>query len=55
MLVDGVERSINDIDPAEIESFSVLKDASASACMVLEVLMVLSLLIPNVVLLQSHQ
>ena len=31
VLVDGVERSINDIDPAEIESFSVLKDASASA------------------------
>lgn len=31
MLVDGVERSLNDIDPAEIESFSVLKDASASA------------------------
>ncbi|MDR1683704.1 MAG: TonB-dependent receptor [Candidatus Symbiothrix sp.] len=31
VLVDGVERSLNDIDPAEIESFSVLKDASASA------------------------
>ena len=27
VLVDGVERSLNDIDPAEIESFSVLKDA----------------------------
>lgn len=31
VLIDGVERSLNDIDPAEIESFSVLKDASASA------------------------
>ncbi len=31
VLVDGVERSINDIDPEEIESFSVLKDAAASA------------------------
>ncbi|MDJ1505754.1 SusC/RagA family TonB-linked outer membrane protein [Xanthocytophaga agilis] len=31
VLVDGVERSLNNIDPAEIESFSVLKDASASA------------------------
>ena len=31
VLVDGVERNLNDIDPAEIESFSVLKDASASA------------------------
>lgn len=31
VLVDGVERSLNDLDPAEIESFSVLKDASASA------------------------
>jgi TonB-linked SusC/RagA family outer membrane protein len=31
VLVDGVERSLNTIDPAEIESFSVLKDASASA------------------------
>ena len=31
VLVDGVERSLIDIDPAEIESFSVLKDASASA------------------------
>lgn len=31
VLVDGVERSLNDIDPAEIEAFSVLKDASASA------------------------
>ena len=55
VLVDGVERSINDIDPAEIESFSVLKTLLLVPCMVLEVLMVLSLLIPNVVLLQSHQ
>lgn len=31
VLVDGVERSLNNVDPAEIESFSVLKDASASA------------------------
>lgn len=31
VLVDGVERSLNNIDPSEIESFSVLKDASASA------------------------
>lgn len=31
VLVDGVERSLNDLDPAEFESFSVLKDASASA------------------------
>jgi len=31
VLVDGIERSLNNIDPAEIESFSVLKDASASA------------------------
>ena len=29
--VDGVERSMNDIDPNEIESISVLKDASATA------------------------
>ena len=33
VLVDGVERSLNDIDPAEIEAFSVLKDASARLCM----------------------
>jgi TonB-linked SusC/RagA family outer membrane protein len=31
VLVDGVERSLNDMDPAEIESFSILKDASATA------------------------
>lgn len=31
VLVDGVERDLNNIDPAEIESFSILKDASASA------------------------
>lgn len=29
--VDGVERSFNDIDPNEIESISILKDASATA------------------------
>ncbi len=31
VLVDGVERDINNIDPEEIASFSVLKDAAASA------------------------
>jgi len=31
VLVDGIERSLNDLDPAEIESFSILKDAAASA------------------------
>jgi TonB-linked SusC/RagA family outer membrane protein len=31
VLVDGVVRSLNNIDPEEIESFSVLKDAAASA------------------------
>jgi TonB-linked SusC/RagA family outer membrane protein len=31
MLVDGVERSFGHIDPSEIESVSVLKDAAASA------------------------
>nr|WP_262497835.1 TonB-dependent receptor [Parabacteroides pacaensis] len=31
ILVDGIERDLNNIDPAEIESFSILKDASASA------------------------
>lgn len=31
VLVDGVERSLNNIDPAEIATFSILKDASASA------------------------
>ena len=30
-IVDGVERSFNDVDPNEIESISVLKDASATA------------------------
>lgn len=29
--VDGVERSMSDIDPNEIESITVLKDASATA------------------------
>ena len=29
--VDGVERSFNDIDPNEIESITILKDASATA------------------------
>jgi len=31
VLIDGIERSINDIDPDEVASFSVLKDAAASA------------------------
>jgi TonB-linked SusC/RagA family outer membrane protein len=31
VLVDGIERSLNNIDVQEIESLSVLKDASASA------------------------
>ncbi len=31
VLVDGVERSMNNIDPNEISSISVLKDASATA------------------------
>lgn len=31
ILVDGVERSFGNIDPEDIESFSVLKDASATA------------------------
>ena len=31
VLVDGIERDINNIDPEEIASFSVLKDAAASA------------------------
>ncbi|MDR1091611.1 MAG: TonB-dependent receptor [Prevotella sp.] len=31
VLIDGVEGNLNDIDPADIESFSVLKDASATA------------------------
>jgi len=31
VLVDGIERSIDNISPEEIESFSVLKDATATA------------------------
>ncbi|TQM49226.1 TonB-linked SusC/RagA family outer membrane protein [Arcticibacter tournemirensis] len=31
VLVDGVERGFNDIDPEDIESLTVLKDASATA------------------------
>ncbi len=31
ILVDGVERNMNDVDPNEIKSISVLKDASATA------------------------
>ena len=31
MIVDGVERSLSNLDPNEIETFSILKDASATA------------------------
>lgn len=31
VLIDGIERDLNTLDPEEIESFSILKDASASA------------------------
>lgn len=31
VLVDGVERPLNNLDPEEIENFSVLKDAAATA------------------------
>jgi TonB-linked SusC/RagA family outer membrane protein len=31
VLVDGVERSLDNIDPQDIESFNILKDASATA------------------------
>lgn len=31
ILVDGIERTMSDIDPTEVESISVLKDASATA------------------------
>lgn len=31
VLIDGLEGDLNSIDPADIESFSVLKDASATA------------------------
>jgi TonB-linked SusC/RagA family outer membrane protein len=31
VLIDGVEGNLNDVDPVDIESFSVLKDASATA------------------------
>ena len=31
ILIDGLEGSLNQVDPADIESFSVLKDASATA------------------------
>ncbi len=31
VLIDGIERSLHEVDPEEIESFSVLKDAAASA------------------------
>lgn len=31
VIVDGVERSLSNLDPNEIETFSILKDASATA------------------------
>lgn len=31
VLIDGIERSLNDLSPEEIESFSLLKDATATA------------------------
>jgi TonB-linked SusC/RagA family outer membrane protein len=31
ILIDGIEGSLNDLDPADIESFSILKDASSTA------------------------
>jgi TonB-linked SusC/RagA family outer membrane protein len=31
ILVDGIERKMNDVDPNEVESISILKDASATA------------------------
>jgi len=31
VLVDGVERDIDDVDPLDVESFSILKDATATA------------------------
>mgnify|MGYP000169936853 CR=1 FL=1 len=31
VLVDGIERSISSVNPDEVESLSVLKDASATA------------------------
>lgn len=31
ILVDGVQRSLNDLNPIDIESFTILKDASATA------------------------
>lgn len=31
VLIDGLEGSLNDVDPADVESFSVLKDASSTA------------------------
>ena len=31
VLIDGLEGNINSVDPADVESFSVLKDASATA------------------------
>lgn len=31
VLIDGIEGNLNDIDPDDVESFSILKDASATA------------------------
>ena len=35
ILVDGVERPLNTVDPNEIESLSILKDAASTVCVVL--------------------
>lgn len=31
VLIDGIEGNLNDVDPSDVESFSILKDASATA------------------------
>ncbi len=31
VLIDGIERDLNSLDPEDVESFSILKDASATA------------------------
>ncbi|WP_316814504.1 TonB-dependent receptor [Pedobacter nyackensis] len=36
ILIDGLRRNIDDVDPSDIESFSILKDASATAVYGLE-------------------
>ena len=41
VLVDGFERDLNEVSVEDVESFTVLKDASATAIMVVKVRMVL--------------